>query len=314
MINLPRRSIILVVVEDGSTQTTNSPDKGYRNHLLEEYNKLDQSILTSSDIDNYFKCPITANFFLEPVITPGGYTYEKNAIEQWVKDYNQDPLGLESLDINQLRPNNIVKSILDGLLKDSKRPASELSRGVGKRSFKDVFSAFNERLRSSSEKAMEVALTPKKLMGVGSQRFSEGQYSAGSTTIAGGAVSSVVSPVASSVIAASYFAANTSVTFADGVRTSAGISPKRYTQLAEEREKFKTNIQVVDQRGSFGTNTQAAEQIDEPEIIIKVVEQVEVSEIGIQVSEQIERPKADEKAAEQEEEDYSTHPLFRGFF
>ncbi|KAI6657665.1 Ubiquitin-conjugating enzyme E2 E2-like [Oopsacas minuta] len=56
-----------------------------------------------------FTCPLTLNLFREPVITSHGYTYEKEAIEEYLETVaNQDPFSFKSLTKEQLVPNYAV--------------------------------------------------------------------------------------------------------------------------------------------------------------------------------------------------------------
>jgi len=38
-----------------------------------------------------FYCPITGVIMKDPVIFPDGYTYEKTAIEEWIKRHGNSP-------------------------------------------------------------------------------------------------------------------------------------------------------------------------------------------------------------------------------
>ena len=53
-------------------------------------------------------CPLTNVLFDTPVLTPGGNTYESNAILQHLKYQKFDPISKESLTEKQLFPNNAV--------------------------------------------------------------------------------------------------------------------------------------------------------------------------------------------------------------
>ena len=71
-------------------------------------------ILGDEDIRNSypaeFVCPLTLNLFKEPVTTRYGETYEKEAIESYLRDVaEQDPFSFQPLQQCQLVPNNLVK-------------------------------------------------------------------------------------------------------------------------------------------------------------------------------------------------------------
>ena len=76
------------------------------------------AILGDEDIRNKyppeFVCPLTLNLFKEPVVTRSGETYEKEAIENYLKDVaEQDPFSFQPLQQCQLVPNNLVKRGID---------------------------------------------------------------------------------------------------------------------------------------------------------------------------------------------------------
>jgi hypothetical protein len=60
-----------------------------------------------------FKCPITHDYFIDPVMASDGHMYERKAIEEWFKDNNTSPST--NLIINKNLTSNIV---FNNLLKD----------------------------------------------------------------------------------------------------------------------------------------------------------------------------------------------------
>jgi hypothetical protein len=56
-------------------------------------------------------CPITQERFVDPVIASDGHTYERAAIQAWIRKNRTSPLTRERL-TNELRPNFTVKSLL----------------------------------------------------------------------------------------------------------------------------------------------------------------------------------------------------------
>ena len=62
---------------------------------------------------NFLVCPLTGKQFDKPVVAADGFTYEKDAIEQWIKDgHTNSPLTGEPLSTTDLIPNNAIKSII----------------------------------------------------------------------------------------------------------------------------------------------------------------------------------------------------------
>ena len=60
-----------------------------------------------------FYCPITFNICHDPVIDPDGSTFEKAAIMNWIRLHGSSPVTRNSLSIEQLYPNHVIKRLLD---------------------------------------------------------------------------------------------------------------------------------------------------------------------------------------------------------
>ena len=56
-------------------------------------------------------CPLTHELMIDPVITTGGYTYERGPIERWLATHDTDPMTGEPLSDKTLRPNMLVRSM-----------------------------------------------------------------------------------------------------------------------------------------------------------------------------------------------------------
>ncbi|CAF3893334.1 unnamed protein product [Rotaria sp. Silwood1] len=63
--------------------------------------------------DDLLRCPITMELFHDPVSAPDGHTYEKQAIEQWIRSHGTSPITRQPLSIEQLHPNRTVKELVD---------------------------------------------------------------------------------------------------------------------------------------------------------------------------------------------------------
>ena len=57
-----------------------------------------------SDDDPNFICPITHQLFIDPVVAADGYLYEKEAIEEWLKEHNTSPMTNLMLIYKHLNP------------------------------------------------------------------------------------------------------------------------------------------------------------------------------------------------------------------
>jgi serine/threonine protein kinase len=58
-------------------------------------------------------CPITQQLFSVPVLADDGYTYEESAIVAWIQDKHTSPMTRQTLTLSSLRPNRIIKSLIE---------------------------------------------------------------------------------------------------------------------------------------------------------------------------------------------------------
>ena len=63
-------------------------------------------------------CPITFSLFSDPVIAEDGHTYERSAIIDWIQHKNTSPLTREPITIEGLRPNHLVRSLVNDFQSD----------------------------------------------------------------------------------------------------------------------------------------------------------------------------------------------------
>lgn len=61
--------------------------------------------------DGYY-CPITLNLIHEPVIDPEGYSYEKVAIESWIRVNGASPVTRQQISLEDLRPNLTLAELM----------------------------------------------------------------------------------------------------------------------------------------------------------------------------------------------------------
>ncbi|CAF3500113.1 unnamed protein product, partial [Rotaria socialis] len=59
------------------------------------------------------KCPITCELFREPVTGQDGHTYERDAIIAWLQKAGTSPIAGDPMTIDSLRPNHVVKQLVD---------------------------------------------------------------------------------------------------------------------------------------------------------------------------------------------------------
>ena len=62
-------------------------------------------------------CPITLELFRDPVDTIHGMTYERSAIEAWLKEHRTDPMTNETLRVTFVWPNDAVRRRVQEFLK-----------------------------------------------------------------------------------------------------------------------------------------------------------------------------------------------------
>ena len=66
-----------------------------------------------TDISSSFFCPITCGLMEDPVVDPEGNSYERHAIEEWIRQNGRSPITRTILSIDDLRPNRALKETID---------------------------------------------------------------------------------------------------------------------------------------------------------------------------------------------------------
>jgi hypothetical protein len=72
---------------------------------------------SSEQSDQSLQCPITCDYFIDPVMAADGTTYERAAITEWLKEHKISPLSGKMLAHKNLIPNIIVKNLVQERLK-----------------------------------------------------------------------------------------------------------------------------------------------------------------------------------------------------
>lgn len=128
---MPGVNSFYVVNRNGTNEATANVGARYRNHVYENYIALPEDA-SQDDREVELRCPICTDFFLEPLITPGGLTYEANAIWRWLEQHDTDPISREPLSIDDLRPNRAITEVVTtyiAAIPAGSRPSDELVRG-----------------------------------------------------------------------------------------------------------------------------------------------------------------------------------------
>lgn len=77
-------------------------------------NKTDQSVSTrrasNRELPEEFFCPLTKRIMKDPVVDNDGHTYEREAIERWLRAQSSSPVTNEYLSLDMLKPNKKLKS------------------------------------------------------------------------------------------------------------------------------------------------------------------------------------------------------------
>jgi hypothetical protein len=73
------------------------------------------------EIPEPFQCPLSYEWLVEPVITPGGNTYSRAEIQRWVATSPTDPLTREPLTVDQLIPNRAMADVIEFYRRETAR-------------------------------------------------------------------------------------------------------------------------------------------------------------------------------------------------
>ncbi|KNC85018.1 hypothetical protein SARC_02773 [Sphaeroforma arctica JP610] len=97
---------------NGSDQSMSSEQKAARDKGIDDY---------TEEIES-FCCPITTNVMRDPVNTPFGHSYEREAITRWVREHHTDPLTGQPLNVNQLSTAHSLRHAIEEY--EARRPVS----------------------------------------------------------------------------------------------------------------------------------------------------------------------------------------------
>jgi U-box domain len=129
----PNRALAAIIQRETAAAST-------RPSLLTSIRRMDSALKTgwnrlvgnSAFPSNYrplpdvFYCPIMCELMVDPVIAPDGNSYERQAIENWIRANGTSPVTREAMTLAQLRPNNALYDLIQGEKKrtpDSMHPS-----------------------------------------------------------------------------------------------------------------------------------------------------------------------------------------------
>jgi serine/threonine protein kinase len=95
-----------------------------------------------------YKCPLTRKIFEDPVISDDGYTYERKAIEDYIKQHGISPKTKQPISIDTLKTNHTLKIIIDELIPLSSHPQYnyQLNIDIKKPETRPVFQGFGKSI------------------------------------------------------------------------------------------------------------------------------------------------------------------------
>ena len=116
-------------LQNNNTTNTKNPNFDIENptkiitpnkNIKKEENKNENNIKNEED-ENYGICPITQDYMKNPVLSPSGQYYEKDAILDWIKRNGTDPITRETLNPDLLvEDKDYQKNIMEYIKKFKK--------------------------------------------------------------------------------------------------------------------------------------------------------------------------------------------------
>ena len=110
-VDVPVTKPIVINLIDDTKESDNPIDKIVIEIMNPKKRKRDVS---------YLVCPITKDFFKNPVVASDGYTYESEAIEKYLKDNNVSPITKQPIS-NNIFPNRSIMDAVQEYQKESKK-------------------------------------------------------------------------------------------------------------------------------------------------------------------------------------------------
>ena len=97
------------------------------NKIVEEKETIktsNKNLITATDDNEVIEsmiCPINQTIMNDPVVTPYGITYERSAIEDWLKKNDTDPIAKKHLTKDMLVTNYALKSVIKDYMKQESK-------------------------------------------------------------------------------------------------------------------------------------------------------------------------------------------------
>lgn len=102
-----------------------------------------------------FYCPIACELIVDPIIGPDGYTYEAEAIEEWIRINGKSPVTREPVAAQMLRPNNALYELIQ---REKKRTLESIHPSI--RRWKESTASTSRRERPPGGETASPSTTP----------------------------------------------------------------------------------------------------------------------------------------------------------
>lgn len=112
-----------------------------------------------NEVLNLLRCPITMTLFENPVVASDGHTYERTAIEEWIRTAPRriSPLTREPIS-DVLVENHLMRQLVEEVIvARATAGAAELDRGMAGRTASDVIRSFLQDTRDSWREVFNIA-------------------------------------------------------------------------------------------------------------------------------------------------------------
>lgn len=200
------------VDQSGNSSACSSTQTRYRNLLVQSIANLPEDA-PDSQIDSLFHCPITGDFIVNPVISPDGITYERNAILAWLRTNPRDPMTRSPLSANQLRPNNLARTLTTtytGVDPASlAEPFNDQLVGHRRRDLNDVMNTFTNNIGRIVAVSRAVDRVPGQLGAEATNESNDGNPFGSTGLSIGSTVSAALQPIVEATLGASIYGAST---------------------------------------------------------------------------------------------------------
>ncbi|XP_040460286.1 WD repeat, SAM and U-box domain-containing protein 1 isoform X4 [Falco naumanni] len=114
---------LLNLTKEGLTNELKIESLGLRSKVLQKIEELRMKMISASvDIPDEFLCPITRELMKDPVIAADGYSYEKEAMENWISNQRRSsPMTNLPLSSPMLTPNRTLKMAISRWLETQQK-------------------------------------------------------------------------------------------------------------------------------------------------------------------------------------------------